>query len=315
MLQNFFVIIIIRGTKMEQQNLEKSIILLGPSCVGKTLISEQLAKTLGYPVISVDDLILLVGEEMDGCIGPSRKQQKWFLDDLRRQMLISPEFKEMLINPKYVNTQEKLIQQLVDFYNFYRNILGDLKPFYSIIEQNRQSLSSTNTSDYMIASLNNVTNQILQLVFEKVDQPLIIDPPGSYGWQFLKHLESDTKVKLGLNLKLRPTQTQKYMNDIISSVKSVTLLPGQDYESRNSVNDSSANQLINTHLDDFIETDVEISCNSLFYPTDSKYLKQRKLLDAREYLTKQQLKDNGEISNICDQILTLLNDLNQTNNL
>ena len=201
---------------MEQHNLEKSIILLGPSCVGKTLISDQLSKTTNYPVISIDDLLLLIGEEMDGCIGPSNKQQKWFVDDLNRQIITSPEHKEMLINPKYAKIQKELIQQLVDFYNSYRNLLGDLKIFYPIIEQNRQTISSVNTPDYVITSLNNVTNQMLQIIFDKINQPVIIDPPGCYGWQFLKHLQTDTKIKLISNLKLRPSKTEKTMTDFIS---------------------------------------------------------------------------------------------------
>ncbi len=298
---------------MTQQNINKSIILLGPSCVGKTLISETLSTKLNLPVISIDDLLMLVGEEMDGCLNTTPKQQRWFINDLTRQILMAPEYKETLINPKYVETQKKLMQQLVDFYNFYHEILGDLKPFYPIIEQNRQTISSANTDDYLITSLNDVSTKIINLILQKVDQPIIIDSPGSYGWQFLSHLETDTKTKLMLSLKLRPTQAQKEMNNIISSLQSVLLMPGEDYNKRNSAVDVSSNNLILKHLDDYIDADIMISCNGLFFSTDSPYFKQRKWLDAREILVKEQLKNKAEISNICDQIIYGLQDLNQNN--
>lgn len=299
---------------MNQDNLQKSIILLGPSSVGKTLISDVLSAKTNMPVVSVDDLILLVGEEMDGCLDTSIKQQKWFVKDIARQIMSSPEHKETLTNPKYIETQTQLIKKLIDLYNFYHNILGDLKPFYSIIEQNRQTLSRANTDDYLITSLNDVSNKIIKLILQKVDQPIIIDCPGSYGWQFLQHLETDTKTKLMLDLKLRPTQTQKEMNNIITSMQSVLLLPGVDYENRNAAYDVSSNNLILQHLDSFIDTNFAISCNGLFYSTESKYFKQRKWLDAREYIEKQKQLNKSEINNICDQIIQGLEVLSELNN-
>lgn len=297
---------------MKQENLEKSITLLGPPCVGKTLIGDNLSQKLNMPVISIDDLILLIGEEMDGTIDTSAKQQRWFANNLKQQILLTPEFKETLINPKYEKVELKLIQSLIDMYNYYHSLLGDFKPFYSIIEQHRSTLSSANSTDYAIASFNHITNQILKVIFEKLDQPLIIDAPGAYGWQFVQHLEDDTKTKLELYLNLIASNTQADMNAIINSTQSVLLLPGQDYHTRSSNNKDRLSELILNNLDNFIETDLSLPTNELFYPSNSNYLKQRRWLDAREFLVKDKLKNRAEIANMCDEIYQGLNDLKQS---
>jgi len=66
---------------------------------------------------------------------------------------------------------------------------------------------------------------------------------------------------------------------------------------------------------EIIDTDFAISCNGLFYSTESKYFKQRKWLDAREYLEKQKQLNKSEINNICDQIIQGLNSLAEINTI
>ena len=41
---------------------ENSIILIGPSCVGKTLISKELSARTQMPVFSVDDILFFLAE-------------------------------------------------------------------------------------------------------------------------------------------------------------------------------------------------------------------------------------------------------------
>ena len=94
-------------------------------------------------------------------------------------------------------------------------------------------------------------------------------------------------------------------------MQSVLLLPGEDYNARNAAQGIQANNMIIQHLTDYVDTSLMISTNQLFYDADNKYLKQRKILDAREYLAKQKLKNNAEIANICDQIIDGLSELRQ----
>ena len=105
------------------------------------------------------------------------------------------------------------------------------------------------------------------------------------------------------------------MNETLSKSQTVLLLPGLDYEFRNAFKEVNANNLILQHLDNYYCADVEISTNGLFNSPDNNYLKQRTWLDAREFLTKEQLKNRGEISNICDQILISLEQLSTGHNL
>ena len=107
---------------------------------------------------------------------------------------------------------------------------------------------------------------------------------------------------------MRPTEAEKQMNSTIASMQSVLIVPGPDYETRTTDKAVTDNFLVE-HVDDYIDTDLVISANELFYPTKTKYLRQRKLADAREYLEKEKLKNKAEITNICEQIIDRLNDL------
>ena len=293
---------------MSPENLQKSIILTGPPCVGKSLIGSHLSKKLNMPIFSIDDMLLLINEEISANIGPTPKLQKRFIKDLKQQILESPEDRELLSHPDYMETEENLLKTLVDLYNGYLDAFGDLKCFHPPVKQNLQTISSANTMDYIIASLTHVSNQMIQTIVSKLDQPVIIDTPGCYGWQFVKHLELDTKIKLARDLNMRPSETERKMNNTIESMQSVLIVPGPDYETRMS-DKAIVDKFLVEHVDDYIDTDMVISANELFYPTTTQYLRQRKLADAREYLEKQKLKNNAEIENICDQIIDGLNDL------
>ena len=299
---------------MSPDNLQKSIILTGPPCVGKSLIGAHLSEKLNMPLFGIDDMLLMINEEMQANIGPTEKLQKRFIKDLKQQILKSPEDRELLSHPDYVETEEQLIKSFVDLYNGYLKTFGDLSIFRKAVKQNIQTISSANTMDYIIASLNHVSNQMIEIILNKLDQPVIIDAPGSYGWQFGKHLEMDTKIKLARNLNMRPSKTEKQMNDIITSMQSVLIVPGPDYETRMS-NKSVTDKFLVDHVDEYIDTDLVISANELFYPSKTDYLRQRKLADAREYLEKQRLKNKAEITNICEQIINGLNDLQSSMSL
>jgi tRNA A37 N6-isopentenylltransferase MiaA len=53
---------------MNYNNMKKSISLIGPSCVGKSLLAEQLGKKYKMPVINMDDLLAYIQYEMNGLI-------------------------------------------------------------------------------------------------------------------------------------------------------------------------------------------------------------------------------------------------------
>ena len=65
----------------------------------------------------------------------------------------------------------------------------------------------------------------------------------------------------------------------------------------------------------YISADIVISVNGIFNnPTDPS-LKNRSWFDAKSYIDREKIKNKGEISNFCDQILVYLEDLSQSKSI
>ena len=61
---------------MKDSNLKKSIVLIGPSGVGKSLIATELSKRLGIQRVCIDDIYEYVAEEIDVQLSDSPKRQE-----------------------------------------------------------------------------------------------------------------------------------------------------------------------------------------------------------------------------------------------
>ena len=48
---------------MNKDDIKKSISLIGPSCVGKSLIAFELSQKTGMPIICIDDLLVMIEYE------------------------------------------------------------------------------------------------------------------------------------------------------------------------------------------------------------------------------------------------------------
>ena len=101
---------------MTKNQLEKSISLIGPACVGKSLISEELSKRLGIPAINFDDLIVVMEYERKGLLGPSKELQDAYfnfcLEDIANDDLMYEN-----VTPKYLAKEMQLIRDFIDTYN------------------------------------------------------------------------------------------------------------------------------------------------------------------------------------------------------
>ena len=300
---------------MTDEQLQKSIILLGPSCVGKSLLAGELSTRLNIPKINIDDLIAIIELEQNGYLDATAEKQKKYVENTINEILNYPDLRETLIDEKYVETEKRLITNIVDLYNYYHDMLGDFKPFYDIITKHDHVLNHVKYCNESICYLNHVTNELLSIILSIVNQPVIIDPPASFGWQATNSLDFATKLRLKRSiLHLDAEKCEVIMNDILSKSQTVLLVPGLDYKFRNAFKEINANNLILEHLDNYYCANIEISTNGLFNSPDNKYLKQRTWLDAREVLVKEQLKNNSEISNICDQVLISLEELHTSQN-
>ena len=64
---------------MRKEHLNNSLFLIGPSCVGKSLLSLELGKRLNMPVVCIDELFMYVEDEIKGFLNHSIKGQNKFI--------------------------------------------------------------------------------------------------------------------------------------------------------------------------------------------------------------------------------------------
>ena len=58
---------------MNKEDIRNSIALIGPSGVGKSLISSELKKRTSMPILCVDDLLVMIDYEKTGYLNPSKE--------------------------------------------------------------------------------------------------------------------------------------------------------------------------------------------------------------------------------------------------
>jgi len=85
---------------MTEENLRKSISLIGPSGVGKSLLASELSSRLGMPNICIDDLMQLVDLEMRGVINTNKFDQEQYKKDVIKDIARDPMLKDCL-NDEY----------------------------------------------------------------------------------------------------------------------------------------------------------------------------------------------------------------------
>lgn len=302
---------------MDKYNLEKSITLIGPSCVGKSLIAKQLSSKLNMPVIGVDDLFDFIELEMSGYIDATPHKQQAYIDFCMQDIEHNEELKALLKTPKDIEDQKRIVTNLVNTYKGYKDLIGDLSPLYKIMSQYNDCSNLFKNPNECICALNLATNEVLNYVFTKVNQPIIIDPPASYGWQADKNINFLSQLWLmRLPLQIEIMFVKKDMEKILNSTQTVLLLPGQDYADHNAFQQVVANNAILQDLDNYYTTDLAITTNGLFYDAktreDTQYMKQRTYFNLAEARVKDKLKNNSEVANISDEIVTSLQDLHKS---
>ena len=284
------------------KNISDSIVLLGPSGVGKSLVASTLSKKVDTPLLDIDDIIAFIDSELSDTLSMDQDKQKSFIEaeisDLKKLKRDTP------LTDEEDKIENSLVYELVDLYNYYHQLLGGFekfyKPYYDYYKATQKHMSMFDE----VYHLNKLTMDILERIYATTDRPYIISPPGSFGWstnnplRYRMRLLQDTKIEPFLKLS-----------------KSVLLEPGVDYSLRTPTDDSSVNSILFLrHLDSYHKNaDVVISTNSLFSDPNNDFLKQRTWLNVRETMTKRRLKNMGEISSICDQIIAMTKYKNNDN--
>lgn len=295
---------------MTTENLSKSITLLGPSCVGKSLFAKELSNRLNYPVINIDELLDFIELEKGGHLDNTPPKQHQYINRCLKDISQDAELKDTLTDERYAETEKHLVYKFVDLYNYYHNLLGGFKPFYDIMNKYDYYYKNIHDPVEIICVLNHLTNEMLSKIFEVINQPIILDSPAPFGWKTNNQLDFFSKLRLKRSsLNIDTHSVDNIMNDTLSKTQTVLLVPGLDYAIRNAFNNVESNNIILKDLDNYYLANLQITTNGLFNSPDNKYFKQRAWFDARETLTKEELKNKSEISNICDEIITRLEEL------
>lgn len=298
---------------MKKQNLKKCISLIGPSSVGKSLLSDELAKRLNYKHFSIDDLIVMVRSEMDGDIGPTKYHQNEFFEKCIKDMQDDKDYAYLLKSKKYAMKEWALVYDFIKLYNYYRNLLGNFKPLYKIIKKYNLMVGEYRKPVEYINALTLTTAEIMKYALKMIDEPLIIDFPAAVGWK-TEEVGIPTYLKDELeqnSFKIDVEKDKEIINIILSESTTVFIHPGMDYGKRNAERRSEANQEILRQVEEYAEqAKIEISVNGLFNNPTHPMFQKRSWFDAKEYIIKEKLKNKGEIANVCDQILFCREELN-----
>lgn len=297
---------------MTKENMSKCISLIGPSCVGKSLLAEELGKKYNLPVINFDDFIALIQHEMHGFISPDKEHQKQFVELCIETMLNDPKTSNNIVNKEYYKKTQTLICEFLHMYDNYRYLIGDFKPLYKLVEWQEYLLNKSETAEEGIFLLTNATHLLLGHILEKINTPVIFDFPAPYGWhQKSKNVDKYTKSRLkDTPFKIKLGNLEKEISKILSYTHSILLTPGLDYERRNAVKDQDGNNILLKNLENYYtNADLVVTTNGLFNTPEHNVFQRRNYFDGEEMVKKEKLRNNAEIKNLCDEISTRIDEL------
>lgn len=303
---------------MRKKNLEKSFTLIGPSSVGKSLLSSELSLRTGYSIICIDDLLDLIELEMNGSISPKKNQQKKLEKRIIHELKQDPETADYFCNKQCSAQTISMVHAFIDEYNYYINLFGSLEQFYPIVQNYIKILDIYDEPIDYLNLLTLTTAKLLEKAFNLIDTPLIIDSPAGFGWDtdqmhFTPELTEELECQ---NINMNFDHYKKFIRKLLRSSNSILLVPGRDYKLRNAARKNSFNKIILQNMDNYYNSaDLAISVNGIFNnPTDPS-LKNRSWFNPKSHLDREKLKNKGEISNICDQILQYIDELTQSKSI
>ena len=292
---------------MKKENLQKSIVLLGPSCVGKSLLSAQLGEDLGLPVVSVDDVFAMAEYDLDEHLSKDPASQKKFVK-LCVKELKDTTMAWTLKDSKHSKVLAMQMKNIISMYNRYYNLLGGYKQVQQFLPDH-EAISRMGLVEN-ICYYNYLTLKVLKMILKNLDRPVVLDVPGFLGWEASLETIPPRALKNFQEKYMDIQQMQQDIASILSFAQTVLLEPGRDYYTRNASKQSPTNNLILRYFENYYpNAKVQVSTNDLFNNPENKFFQQRRYIDAREAVIKEELKNKCEINNICCQIIEMLQEL------
>ena len=277
---------------MNKENLSKSIVLIGPGCVGKSLLSSYLEEKTNYTRICIDNLFYLAKEEYLGKIKPGEKgEQKYKLKRIKG-LRKDKAYKGNTVDQEHIDEESRLINIYIEEYKKYRSMFGDLSKFQCVVEDYFNDFFKDLNDDYeRIYLSNSIVIKALEIMFKSVNEPLIIDMPAWFGW-IIPDQEISTNSILNKRSKLVKNM-QDSMKNILSMASTVLLYPGIDYHKTNAMKDSGMNNIVSGNPENYYDcAKISIDINGLFNQPDNICFQKRWWFDSKESLTKEKLKKN-----------------------
>lgn len=288
---------------MDKENLKKSYMLIGPPGIGKSLISQELSKKTGLPIFSIDEII--------GYMKDSNRFgfPKIFVNEkrlIKHYKKLAKEYGTKYEQGSELDSkQNEMLKELADYYLFYNEKLKGFneikKAFFEYlnIDSKLENAFSALISIYIFEVF---TVNVYKIIASKINEPVIFDMPCNFAW-----FVPNDKIFEEFDIDIKSLNNE--MSKILNSTNSILIEPGKDFEERNPETSHYFEFLVN-HRKNYKQSDIIISSNDLFFDATDINLKNRSCFNAKSQLKREQLLNKAEVSNICDQIIQMINDLN-----
>ncbi len=287
--------------------LNDSITLIGPPCVGKSLISQELSATTGLPVVSIDMLRFFVASPLFSVLEKNINDFKTFEEHFKFQM--KTYFEGLPTDEKESKQLEDTISEIYQTYVDYHNLLGDFDKFIEIyvwMYEDNEIPPPTN-ENYSIALATLFNNLMLSEILSRLDRPVIFDMPCYFGWEIPMPENNSHERYLSIE------KTNAKSKELKSQVGTVVYLePGEDYGTRAKYEKSKNVSLLLNNLESYYDgADIVVSTSGEFFEPEANQdaFVDREIFNQKAQLRRTEIKNNGEIANICDQILMMTQQL------
>lgn len=281
-----------------------TITLIGPGGVGKSLLAKALSKKTNLPLISIDKIFHYICKDMYYNFNGHNYEKA---AKKIRAPYISTLSKEK--DPVLKQIQVELVDEAVEDYIRYAKMFAGFKSFYEITDWREELLgyASEPSKDAVYAVNQIYAIELLKIIFDKIDSPVIFDMGATFGWF------SPLKENLDFDgYKINIDKLNEDMAKIMSMMGTVVLIePGEDYEIRRPEKSNYYNSYLIENMQNFHEhADICISSNGLFDNPEDAVFKTRHMFDAKAKQKRKSLMKQSDINSICDQILEEKDNLN-----
>ena len=288
---------------MKNMEIRNHITLTGPASVGKSFIASELSKKTGLPVVSIDEIIMMIREEQNGELS---FKDETTLKKFKMKYLMYAGYNDLPDTLKPVLEQQ--IDDYIQKYKFYSQVVDGLENLYQIIDEYDAVCAEIKkpSTEFAVAFSQRLHLKILDKFLKSVNKPVIFDTPAPTGFDpKFKNDDGKTIDYIECEGFMIPVkELQNKFSEIMSLSGTIVFLkPGADYAQRCGANDEF-NQLLIKHLDNYqTKAKTTIVVDGLFNNPNEKTLKTRQRFDVSTQEKISTLTNNNLIDEICKTII------------